>query len=113
MFDNYSDNEEFSLKEQKIINRVTNSTVRAYMEENAQVLPQGKAYQQYLENRKYVQQDHVRSKLKGNVVFNPRDVTYRINSSKLKTQFRPVFTSNHKEADTKIVFAATVLTNHA
>ena len=50
VFDNYSDNQEFSLKEQERINRVTNGTVRAYMEENAQVMPQGKAYQQYLEN---------------------------------------------------------------
>ena len=50
MFDNYSDNQEFSLKEQERINRVTNGTVKAYMEENAQVMPQGKAYQQYLEN---------------------------------------------------------------
>ena len=50
MFDNYSDDQEFSLKEQKRINRITNGTVRAYMEENAQVMPQGKAYQQYLGN---------------------------------------------------------------
>ena len=50
VFDNYSDDQEFSLKEQERINRVTNCTLRAYMEENAQVMPQGKAYQQYLEN---------------------------------------------------------------
>ena len=50
MLDNYSDNQEFSLKVQERINRVTNGTVRAYMEEDAQVIPQGKAYQQYLEN---------------------------------------------------------------
>ena len=50
MFDNYSDDLEFSLKEQKRINRVTNGAVRVHMKENAQVMPQGKAYQQYLEN---------------------------------------------------------------
>ena len=49
VFDNYSDNQEFSLKEQERINRVINGTVRAYIEENALVMPQGKAYQQYLE----------------------------------------------------------------
>ena len=30
-----------------------------------------------------MQQDHERSKRKGNVLFNSRDVTYRINSSEL------------------------------
>ena len=52
MFDKYCDNQEFSLKEQERINGVINGTVSAYMEENAQVMPQGKAYQQYLENTK-------------------------------------------------------------
>ena len=75
---------ELSLKEQERINRVINGTVRGYMEENAQVMPQGKAYQQYLEStektsrttyRKYVQQNHLRSKLKGNFAFNYRDIT--------------------------------------
>ena len=60
--------------------RVTNGTVRVYMGE-AEEMPQGKVYQQYFENTenktelidrysKYIQQDHVRSKLKGNVIFN-------------------------------------------
>ena len=49
-----------------------------------------------------IQQDHVRSKLKGNVIFNSREVTYRINSDKLKT----LFTSSHKQADTKIVYCS-------
>ena len=77
-------------------------------EENSQEMSQGKGYQQYLENTKnkaklvdrftqYIQQDQVRSKLKGNVLLNSRDVTYRKNSSKL-------FTSNHEENDTKIVY---------
>ena len=41
-----TDNREFSLKEQDKINRVT----KVYMEENAQVIPQGKAYQLHLKN---------------------------------------------------------------
>ena len=72
-------------------------------------MSQGKGYQQYLDNtrnkaelidrlKKYIQQDDVHSKLKGNVLLNFRDVTYRINNSKLKT----LFTSNHEENDTKI-----------
>ena len=48
---------------------------------------------------KYIQRDHKHSKRKGNVLFNSRDVTYRMNSSELKT----LFTSNHEEAETKIV----------
>ena len=48
--DNYSDNQEFSLKDQERINQVTSGTVRAYMGQNAQVMPQSKAYQQCLEN---------------------------------------------------------------
>ena len=74
-------------------------------------MPQGKAYQEYLENTenkvelmnrftKYIHQDHIRSKLRGNVTFNCRKVTYRINSREFKT----LFTSNHEEAKTKIVY---------
>ena len=48
---------------------------------------------------KYIQQDRKHSKLKGNVLFDSRDVTYRMNSSELKT----LFTSNCEEAETKIV----------
>ena len=47
----------------------------------------------------YIQQDHKHSKRKRNVLFNSREVTYRINSSELKT----LFTSNREEAETKIV----------
>ena len=43
--DNCSDNQVFSLKQQERINRVTNG-----IGGNAQKMPQGKAYQQYLEN---------------------------------------------------------------
>ena len=76
------------MKEQEWINRDTNGNVRAYMEENAHVMPQGKTY----------------------AVFNSRDVIYRTNSSKLKTQFTP----NHKEADIqRLSITAVVLTNHA
>ena len=46
MFDNYSGNQEFSLKQQKKINQVTSGTIRVYMGTNAQ----GKAFKQYLEN---------------------------------------------------------------
>ena len=81
------------------------------MGENVQETTQVKGYQQYLENKEnkadlidrftqYIQQDHVHSKLKGNVIFNSRDVSYRINSSELKI----LFNSNHEEADTEIVF---------
>ena len=55
VFDNYCDNQEFSLKEQEKINVVTNGTVRVYMKENAKlkpkIIPQGKAYEQYLKNK--------------------------------------------------------------
>ena len=49
-FDNCSDNQEFSLKQQERVNRVTNGTIRVYMCENAPKMPRGKAYQQNLEN---------------------------------------------------------------
>ena len=52
VFNNYSDNQEFSLKQQERINRVTNGTVRVYMVENAQKMLLGKAYQQYLKKTK-------------------------------------------------------------
>ena len=72
------------------------------MRENAQIIPQGKVYQKYLENTEnkaelidrftqYIQQDHVRTKLTGNIIFNSRNLTYRINSCELET----LFTSNH------------------
>ena len=59
------------------------------MRENAQIIPQGKVYQKYLENTEnkaelidrftqYIQQDHVRTKLTGNIIFNSRNLTYRI-----------------------------------
>ena len=64
------------------MNRVTNNTVRMYMEVSAQEMPESKAYQLHLENTEYkaeltdrftqyIQQDHVRSKLKGNI-FNSK-----------------------------------------
>ena len=91
LFDNYSKNQESCLKQQEIINRVTNGTVKVYMGENTQQMPQSKAYQQYFENTEnkaelidqftqYIQKVHVHSPLKENVIFNSRDVTYRINS---------------------------------
>ena len=81
------------------------------MGENAQEILQGKACQQYFENTEnkaelidrftqHIQQDHLRSKLKGSVLFNSRDGTCRVNSSELKT----LFTSNPEEADTKIIY---------
>ena len=100
VFDNYSDNQEFSLKQQEIMNRVTNGTVRAYMGQSTQEMAQSNKAELIDQFTQYIQQDHVRSKLKGNVIFNSRDVTYRINSSELKTRFK----SNHKEGDTKIVY---------
>ena len=36
---------------------------------------------------KYIQQDEKHSKRKGNVLFNSRDVTYRMNTSELKTVY--------------------------
>ena len=40
VFDNYSDNQEFSLKQQEIMNRVTNGTVRVYMGQSTQEMAQ-------------------------------------------------------------------------
>ena len=51
VFDNYSDNQEFFLRQQERINRVTNG--RYYKSAYVTKLPkmsQGKAYKQYLEN---------------------------------------------------------------
>ena len=42
IFHNYSDNQEFSLKHQERINRVTNAIVRVYIRENTQEMTQGK-----------------------------------------------------------------------
>ena len=109
VFNNYTDNQESSLKQQDRINPFTNGTVRVYMGGSAQEMLQGKADQQYLENTgkkagltdrftQHIQQDHVRSKLKGSVLLNSRDTTCRVNSS--------VFTSKPEEADTKIVYCS-------
>lgn len=50
VLDNYSDNQEFFLKQQIRTNRVTNGNVRVQIGEKAQEMLQGKAYRQYLEN---------------------------------------------------------------
>ena len=108
VFDNYSNNQELSLKHQERINRVTNG--RYYKNVYVRKLPkmsQGKAYKQYLENTENKAElvfQNTRIKItniqneKGNVLFNSRDVKYRMNSSELKT----LFTSNHEEAETKM-----------
>ena len=108
VFDNYSNNQEFSLKHQERINRVTNG--RYYKNVYVRKLPkmsQGKAYKQYLENTENKAElvfQNTRIKItniqneKGNALFNSRDVKYRMNSSELKT----LFTSNHEEAETKM-----------
>ena len=111
VFDNYSDNQEFFLRQQERMNRLTNGTVRVYIGESTQEMPRGNAYQQCLKNTENkaelidrftqcIYQDYARSKLKRNVILNSRDVTYRISSSELKTLFK----SNHEEADRKIVY---------
>ena len=111
VFDNYSDNQEFSLKLQERINRAANGTEKEYMGKSTQEMPQGKAYQQYLGNTgnkaelidrftRYLQQDHVRSNMEGNVISDSSDVSYIINSSELKTLFK----YNHEEVDTKTVY---------
>ena len=69
---------------------------------------QGKTYKQYLENTDnkaelILQNTPIKTtntqNEKGNVLFNSRDAKYRMNSSELKT----LLTSNHEEAETKIV----------
>ena len=108
VFDNYSNNQEFSLKQQERINRVTNG--RYYKSVYVRKLPkmsQGKAYKQYLENTEnkaelFFQNTPIKitntQNEKGNVLFNFRDVKYRMNSSDLKR----LFTSNHEKAETKM-----------
>ena len=51
VFDNYSNNQEFFLKQQEIINRVTNGRYykSAYLRKLIKMF-QGEAYKQYLEN---------------------------------------------------------------
>ena len=53
---------------------------------------------------KYNQWDHKDSKWKGNVFFNSRDVTHRMNSGELKA----LFTCNHEEAETRIVYCCSI-----
>ena len=117
VFDNYSGNQEFFLKQQEKINRVTNGTVKVYIRKNTQEMPHDKDYQQHPENTEnraelidrftqHIQQDHVRSTLKGNVTLNSRDVTRRINSSsKLKAQFASIISQ-------RLPVAATILTGN-
>ena len=73
-------------------------------------MSQGKAYKQYLENTetkaelidRFCKIHPARPqtlKIKRKCLFDSRDVTYRMNSSELKT----LFTSNREEAETKIV----------
>ena len=76
MFDNHSDNQEFFLKQQERINRVTNGTIRVHIGENIQEIYQSKAYQQYLENTENI----------------------------AEIMFTSLFTSNHEDTDTKIVY---------
>ena len=111
VFDNYNNNQEFFLNQQERTNRVTN--VRYYKSAYVRKLPkmsQGKVYKQYLEKTENFAELVDRFwkihparpqtlKRKGNVLFISRDVTYRVNSSELKT----LFTSNHEKAETKIV----------
>ena len=108
VFDNYSNNQEFFLKHQERKNRVTNGWY--YNSVYVRKLPkmsQGKAYKQYLENTEnkaelFFQNTPIKitntQNEKGNVLFNFRDVKYRMNSSDLKR----LFTSNHEKAETKM-----------
>ena len=71
-------------------------------------MSQGKTCKQYLENTDNKAELILQNTLikttntqneKGNVLLNSRDAKYRMNSSELKT----LLTSNHEEAETKIV----------
>ena len=108
VFDNYSNNQEYFLKSQERINRVTNG--KYYKRVYVRKLPKmsrGKAYKQYRENTEnkaelVFQNTPIKitdtQNVKENFLFNSRDVKYRMNSSELKT----LFTSNHEEAETKM-----------
>ena len=58
---------------------------------------------------KYIQRDHKHSKRKENVLFNSRDVSYRMDSSKLKT----LFTLTMKRLKQRLSVTAAVLINYA
>ena len=91
------------------------------MGENTQVMSQGKAYQQYLENTEnkveffdrftqYIQQDHACSKLKGNIIFNSGDVTCRIGSA---ASWKHCLYLTMKRLTQRLYIVAAVLTNLA
>ena len=79
---------------------------------------QGKAYQQYLENAEnsaedidwFTQYIHARSKLKGNVTSNSRDVTYRINRA---ASWKHCSHLTVNRLTKRLSIAAAVLTNNA
>ena len=103
VFDNYSNNQEFFIKQQERTNRV-------HIWENSQKCPKVKPINNTLKTQriklnsltdfaKYIQWDQKHSKRKGNAFLSSRDVAYRMNSSELKT----LFASNLEEAETNIV----------
>ena len=104
VFDNYSNNQEFFLKQQERINRVTNGRYyKSVYVRKLSKMSQGKAYKQYLEKAEnkaelILQYTSIKTtntqNEKGNVKFNSRDAKCKMNSTELKT----LFTSNHEEA---------------
>ena len=108
VFDNYSNNQEYFLQHQERINRVTNGKYyKSVYVRKVPKMSKGKAYKQYRENTEnkaelIFQNTPIKitdtQNVKGNVLFNSRDVKYRMNSCELKT----LFTSNHEEAEAKM-----------
>ena len=116
IFDNYSNNQDFFLKQRKRINRVTNGRyyISTYVKKKVKPINNTLKTQIIKLNSltdfaKYIQQDDKHSKRKGNVLFNSRDITYRMNSRELKT----LFNLTMKRLIQRLSVTASVLINYA
>ena len=109
VLDMYTDNEEFFLKQQGGINWVTKGLVSVFMEKTPKRCPKIKTINKTLKTQKVKLNsftDLHNTSSKTTYSQNWKEIlflileTYRINSCKLKA----LFTSNHKEVDTEIVY---------
>ena len=109
VFDNYTDEIEYSLREQERSDRAgSTAPLRTHIDEISQEIPQVKNYQEFLSNTKnksqvmkkfieYLTQEKTRKDLGGTTLNIEKD-TVLISQSQQQSLFR----SNQKEADTRI-----------
>ena len=110
VFDNYTDELEYSLKERKRSDRAgSTAPLRTHVGEMSQEIPQGKNYQEFLSNTKnksqllkkfteYATHENTRKDLMGHTTLNIEEDTVLIPQS----QQQSFFTSNQEEVDTRI-----------